>query len=1220
MLNATIRFALRYRVLIVFLSLAALAYGGYVTATLPIDVFPDLDRPRVVVLTEAPGLAPEEVETLVTFPLESALLGATGVQAVRSQSGPGLSVVYVDFDWGVNIYLARQTVQERLVTVGEALPAGLKPQMGPISSLMGQIMYIGLYRRQGLHGGELAPVGRTGYLAELVHDAEQGRATLYLLNPRERGDPERWEPVAAGPAPVALTWVEPRDTETTAPGGRTAVVSGVPLLDNGTQRQPVLLQPQGQGVFSAVSPPLRSTAEGGQLIDREHHVIVTVNGKTHAVVFPSALRQQLDLRTTADWVVRPRLLKIAGIAQVVVMGGGRKQYQVLVDPNALVAYDVTLQQVEEALRKNNLNASGGFAVQGEQERPVRILGRLGPGPDQVLRDLGDIPVKPTPHRTILLGQVARVAEGAQLKRGDAGVNGHPAVVLAVTKQPHVDTRALTDQVKAALKETEASLPADLVINTDLFQLKRFIDTAIYNAGEALVVGAVLVLLVLFLFLLNVRTTFISLTAIPLSLVLTGLVFKLTGWLTGTALSINVMTLGGIAVAMGELVDDAVVDVENIFRRLKENNALPHPRPVTQVIYEASVEIRSAIVFGTLMVILVFVPLFALSGIEGRLFTPLGVAYIVSILASLLVSLTVTPVLSYYLLPQSRAAHRSQDSPLLRLLKWGAGHVIRLSMRFAGTLLLLGWAGVGLAVWQLTRLGADFLPPFDEGSVQIRITLPPGSSLEASNKNAAPVEAKFRRMQKSDANPKGEILQFMRRSGRAELDEHADPVSETEFILTVNPEAGRTREEVIRQLRAELEEEMPGVDIEVEQPLQHLLSHMLSGVTAQIAIKVHGDDLDTLRRTAEQIKAAISTVPGITEPVIEAQEMSDELHIRLRPEQLAFYGVDRAYVADFISAALKGEAVSQVLEGQRRFDLVVWLDEPYRSDYRSLGRLQLELPGGRGSVALSELAAIGEGIGPNIVNRENVRRRIVLRVNAQGRDLAGVVGDIERRVAERVRLPEGYSVEYGGQFESQRRATTLISVLAAASFLGMFVVLYMLYPSWRIVLQILNALPIAFIGGVLALVLTGQTLTVASMVGFISLGGIAARNGILLVSHYFHLMKYEGEGFTQEMVLRGSLERLAPVLMTALTAGIALVPLVVVGHEPGREILYPVATVILGGLITSTFAEYLVHPGLFWRFSGQDAERLTHEMEREFEGHRSTETQSLLPPASAPAGS
>jgi HME family heavy-metal exporter len=1174
-LNAVIRLALRYRPLVVFLSLAVLLYGGYAAATLPIDVFPDLDRPRVVVMTEAPALAPEEIEALVTFPLESALLGAAGVQDVRSQSGMGLSAVTVEFDWGTPIHSARQVVQERLAAAQPNLPEGVRPQMAPVSSIMGQILQVGLYRRPGPRGGELAPVGRTGLMAELVHDPDRGTAALYLWRPTDRDRPEAWQPAAA--AAATLAWDEP--------AGRA---------------QAVPLRPAGRGAFAAADPRLRRDGGRPALADLDRRATVTLPGRAEPVVFPSSLRRQLDLRTTADWVVRPRLLRIAGLAQVTVLGGGRKQYQVLVDPLALQEYGVTLPQVAEAVRRNNVSASGGYAVRGEQERPIRFLGRLGPGPGQVLAQLRQVPVKATPQRTVLLAQVARVAEGPQLKRGDAGVNGRPGVLLTVVKQPHADTRALTEKVTAALREVEATLPADVVVNPGLFQMKGFIDRGVANVGEALAVGAALVLAVLFLFLLNFRTTFISLAAIPLSLAVTALVFKAVGWLTGTAPSINVMTLGGIAVALGELVDDAIVDVENIFRRLRENNASPDPRPALRVVYEASVEVRGAIVFGTAMVILVFVPLFALSGVEGRLFTPLGLAYVVSILASLLVSLTVTPVLSSYLLPRARATRRRQDSPLLRALKWGAGHLVRFGMARAGLVLLASWLLVGLAAWQLTRLGADFLPPFDEGSVQVNLTLPPGSSLEASNRVSAAADAVFNRLRKSPDNPGGAVLHFGRRSGRAELDEHAEPVGTTEYILTIDPGASQGRAAVLQRVHDELREGLAGVDVEVEQPLAHLISHVLSGVSAQIAIKVHGDDLGELRRLAEAIKEAVADVPGVTQPVVEAQRQAEELHVRPRPEQLALYKVDRAAVADFVATALKGQEVSEVVEGQRRFGVVVRLDEPYRSDYANLGRLRLDLPGGRGQVALGELAEVGDGTGANQVGRENARRRIVVRVNTRGRDLASVVADVRKRVDERVRpgLPAGYFVEYGGQFESQRRATLLIAVLALASFLGMFVVLYVLYPSARVVLQILNALPTAFVGGVLALVLTGQTLTVAALVGFISLGGIAARNGILLVSHYFHLMRHEGEAFTPRMVLRGSLERLAPVLMTALTAGIGLLPLVLGGHRPGREILYPVATVILGGLVTSTLCEFLVHPGLFWRFSGRDAQRLAQAPDAE----------------------
>ena len=585
------------------------------------------------------------------------------------------------------------------------------------------------------------------------------------------------------------------------------------------------------------------------------------------------------------------------------------------------------------------------------------------------------------------------------------------------------------------------------------------------------------------------------------------------------------------------------------------------------------------------------PLFALSGVEGRLFTPLGIAYIVSILASLLVSMTVTPVLCYYLLANSKAVYGDQDSFLLRGLKNVASHLIRFSMARPVLLLLLTWSMVGVAAWQLAHLGRNFLPQFDEGSILVNVTLPPGSSLEASNQTSGLIDNKFRAMQKSDANPKGEILYFVRRTGRAEMDEHAAPVNAGEYILSMNPDSGRHREETIEKILKELREEVPGVDIEVEQPLAHLISHMVSGVYAQIAIKIHGDDINTLQRLSDQVKVTLESIPGVTPPVVEPIRLTDELHIRLRTDDLAFHGLTRAYVAQILQTALQGEVVSQVLEGQRRFDLMVRLEEAYRTDYANLGRLRIDLPGGRGQIELRELADIETGAGPNAVNRDNARRRMVIRCNTQGRDLASAVTEIQQRIQTQLNLPAGYFIEYSGQFESQQKATTLIVILAAVSVVGMFVVLMVLFPSVRIVLQILNALPTAFIGGVFALVITQQSLTVASLVGFISLGGIAVRNGILLVTHYFHLMKEEGEEFTQQMILRGSLERLAPVLMTALTAGIGLVPLVLGGQEPGREILYPVATVILGGLVTSTFCEFLIHPGLFWNFSGRSAVNL-----------------------------
>ncbi|WP_417388259.1 efflux RND transporter permease subunit [Gimesia sp.] len=1127
MLNSIIRLSLTHRTLVLAACVVVLAYGGYLTTTLPIDVFPDLDRPRVVILTECPGMSSEEVETLVTYPIETAILGANGVEDVRSQSSQGMNVIYIEFSWKTEPRYARQIVSERLANV--PMPPGIRPIMTPQASIMGQILHVGIHRRKGPQGGKLTAVGQTGLLAERTGNEASPELTVW--NPVNRNDLSLWKKIE----------VENPKWDETNPGRDVAFVW---------------------------------------------------NKRSYDVIFPTPLEERMDLRTTADWLIRPRLLKLTGIAEVIVMGGDEKQYQVLVDPIKLQEYNVSLQDVEAAVQSNNLNASGGFIIGGQTERSVRVIGRLGALTSDVLDELRKAPVKMNGDRAVLLYQVAQIVEGPAPKRGDASIDGHAGVVITIVKQPHADTRKLTDDVMTALSDAESTLPADIVINTSLFQLKSFIDRGIYYVEEALVIGAILVVIVLFLFLLNFRTTFITLTAIPLSLVITTLVFRIVGVMSGTELSINVMTLGGIAVAIGELVDDAIVDVENIFRRLGENNLNPNPKPAIVVVYEASREIRSAIVFGTAVVVLAFMPLFALSGVEGRLFIPLGIAYIVSILASLLVSLTVTPVLSYYLLPQAKATHAHQDGRLLRVLKWGASFLIRFSMRRAGILLVLTWALVGYSVWELSKLGADFLPKFDEGSVQINVSLPGGSSLKASNEASSLIDSQLVKLQKSAENPNGPVLHFFRRTGRAELDEHAQPVNVGEYILTMNPDSDHGRDEFLDTLLSDLRSNVPGVGIEAEQPLSHLISHMLSGVKAQVGIKLYGDDLDKLRELAGEVRDAITDIPGVTPPIIDPQERVDELHVVLKPDELAFFGLSREYIADFVQTALKGEAVSQVLDGQRRFDLVIKLNEEHRSDPYNLGELRIDLPDGRGQIRLREVANFpGSASGPNLINRENVRRRQTIRCNVSGRDLASAVSEIEERVRDQVALPTGYFVEFGGQFEAQRSATFLITILAAVSVAGIFIVLMMLYPSARITFQILNAIPTAFIGGVFALVLTNQTLTVASMVGFVSLGGISVRNGILLVTHYFHLMDEEGEAFSQNMVLRGSLERLAPVLMTALTAGIALIPLVVGGNKPGLEILYPVATVILGGLVTSTFCEFFIHPGLFWKFSGKDAERL-----------------------------
>lgn len=1033
MLNAIIRFALRYRLLTITLAIVLMVYGGYELLRLPIDVFPDLNRPRVTIMTEAPGLAPEEVETLITFPMESVLNGATGVQAVRSSSGVGLSVIYVEFEWGTDIYIDRQIVAEKIALAADRLPKGVRPQLAPISSIMGQIMIVGM-------------------------------------------------------------WSE---------GGKT---------------------------------------------------------------------EPIEVRTYADWLVRQRLLTIPGVAQVVTMGGGRKQFHVLVQPESLLKYDLTLEDVKQAVSQSNANATGGYLDQGGSELLVRSLGRI-----QSIEDLQSVVVKSDAERSILLSQVARVAEGAQVKRGDAAVNGMPAVTLTISKQPGADTRRLTEDIVGALEELKGSLPEDIRINADIYQQRAFIDLAMYNVEEALALGGLLVVIVLFLFLLNFRTTFITLTAIPLSIVVTGLIFKWFG------MSINTMTLGGLAVAIGELVDDAIVDVENIFRRLRENRHSPNPVSALRVVYEASSEVRNSIVFSTILVVLVFVPLFALSGMVGRLFSPLGVAYIVSILASLAVSLTVTPVLAYWLLPRARIMEHGEGL-LLRSLKWLAGIAIRTSVRYPWPILTAVTAAVALSALVVTQLGVDFLPPFNEGSVQVNVLLPPGTSLATSNKIGGMVDQQLLEMR-----DEGKVLAFGRRTGRAELDEHAEGVNVSEIIVSLNPEAHQSREEVLEEIRQRMEQ-VPGIVTSVEQPLAHLISHMLSGVRAKVGIKLYGDDLNVLRKTANQIQAAIADVQGVKDLMVEQQVEIPQLQVQLDRRQLAAHGMTSDYVNELVETAMNGRVVSEVVVGEKKFDLIVRLDDEYRQDPAKFARLSLNLPSG-GRVPLSTVANIQRGSGPNTINRENVRRRIVVQCNTSGRDLNSVVTDMQQRLAPiQAALPTGYFIEYGGEFESQRSATRMISMLSLISLAGMFLALYTLFRSVNMSLQVLAALPMAAIGAVAALVLTGQSLTVASMVGFISLSGIASRNGILLIAHYLHLVRHEGEQFTPQMIERAGKERLAPMLMTALTAGIALVPLVLSAGEPGKEILYPVATVILGGLISSTLLDFFVHPALFWLFGRPDAEQ------------------------------
>ena len=1097
MLTEIIRLSLRYRMLTIALALAVTGYGAYILYHLPIDVFPDLNRPRVTVMTEALGLAPEEVETMITIPLESAVNGATGVQAVRSSSGVGLSVVNVEFAWGTDIYIARQVVAEKVALVSDRLPKGVKPQLAPISSIMGQFILFGMY---------------------------------------SEGD------------------------------------------------------------------------------------------KTNPV----------EVRTLSDWVVRQRLLTIPGIAQVVTMGGGRKQYQVLVNPEAMLRYDVTLEDVEKAVADSNNNATGGYLDEGGKELLVRAIGRI-----QETKQLEDLVVKPGTERSVLLGQVARIVERPQVKRGDSAVNGKPAVILTISKQPGADTRILTDEILKALKDLQPSLPGDIRFVENIYQQKTFIDLSIQNVIEALRDGGVLVVIILILFLSSLRRamislaviaasvagiifalnyygiplgnlevaaiglvvvilllifnriTFITLTAIPLSIVVTGLVFHWFG------LTINTMTLGGLAVAIGELVDDAIVDVENIHRRLRENHHSEHPKDALRVVFEASNEVRNSIVFSTILVVLVFIPLFALEGMEGRLFTPLGIAYIVSILASLAVSLTVTPVLSYWLLSDAHAedeahatpGHVPDDSALVAFLKVIAGFAIRISVAYPWPILILTGAAVALSGIVVTQLGSEFLPPFNEGSAQINVLLPPGASLSASNEMAALVD---RRISKIDG-----VVAFGRRTGRAELDEHAEGVNVSEIIVTLKPNAGRSREEIQDEIRESLAD-VPGVVTAVEQPLSHLISHMLSGVKAQIGIKLYGNDLQILRTKANEMKVAIAGVAGVKDLLVEQQIEIPQLQIKLDQKKLARYGMSAMYVNEFIETAMNGRTASELIVGERKFDVVVRLDDPFREDLNQLRRLSLNLPAG-GRIALEDVADVKPSSGPNTINRENVSRRIIVQCNTANRDLGSVVTDIQARLEPiQKSLPTGYRIEYSGQFESARSATKMILLLSIVSFAAMFLALYMLFRSVNMTLQVLSALPMAAIGAVAALVITGQSLSVASMVGFISLCGIASRNGILLIAHYLHLVRHEGEQFTPQMIERAGKERLSPMLMTALTAGIALVPLVLAAGEPGKEILYPVATVIMGGLISSTLLDFFVHPALFWLFGRVDAEMQMAEREHDEE--------------------
>lgn len=1031
MFDRIIEFSVRNRFLVVTVAALIMAYGGWVLSQLPVDVFPDLNRPTVTIFTEAPGLAPDEVEALVSIPLETALNGSTGVERVRSMSGIGMSLIFVEFGWDQDIYRARQIVAEKVQQTQSLLPQDVQPFLGPVSSIMGQIISIGI---------------------------------------------------------------------TGAPG--------------------------------------------------------------------------IDLRTIAEWDVRRRLLSIPGVSQITIVGGDLKQYQVLVDPGKLAATGVTLHDVETAIDESNVNSSGGFLLEPYQEKLIRNLARV-----ESTEDLGLTVVKAREDgANILLSDIAEIREGGSLnKRGDAGVNGLPAVLLTVQKQPGADTVRLTRAIERELEAMKKSLPAGVEIHSDIFRQSAFIERAIHNVEEALRDGSIMVAIVLFLFLLNFRTTAITLTAIPLSLLITFIIFKWFG------LSINTMTLGGLAVAIGELVDDAIVDVENVFRRLRENRQLANPRPAAEVVVKASCEIRNSIVFATILVVLVFIPLFALGGIEGRIFAPLGFAYILSIAASLLVSLTVTPALAAMLLPRMKAKHE-RDGWLVRQIKRAEAGVLGFGFRRPALI----FSTVGLmfagAVALVPTLGREFLPEFNEGSVTVFVMNAPGTSLEESNRVGRIAEGLLRKVP--------EVGTIGRRAGRAEGDEHVQEVNSTEIEFELKP-SQRTRAEILADIREQLGA-IPGVGISVGQPISHRIDHILSGVQAQIAIKIFGDDLATLRRLGEESLAALKDVPGMADVQVEKLTLIPQVHVRIDRQRCAVYGLRPGDVARYAELALKGSTVGQVMEGQKTFDIVMRLPESARRDLDAIRAIPIDTLTGQ-LVPLGLVAEISEAMGPNMVNRDNAQRRITISANVAERDLVSVVQDAQQVLGEKVKLPPGYFVTFGGQFENQAQASRLLLLLGFGSLIAMFFVLYLHFRSVSFALQVMMTIPLAFIGAVLGVkFLSGGTFSIASMVGFIALTGIVARNGIMMISHFLHLMRHEGERFDRAMILRGTQERIIPVLMTALTAGLALLPLLMGAGQPGREILHPVAVVIFCGLFTSTLLDLAVRPIAFWHLSRLSVTRLIPE--------------------------
>lgn len=1041
MLDYLIKFSLKKRVLVGIAALAMCVYGAWLLPSIPVDVFPNLNRPTVTVLTEAHGLAPEEVETLVTLPVESVLNGTPGVLRLRSSSGIGISIIYVEFDWDTEIFRNRQLIAERLQLLEGVLPPEMKPVMGPVTSIMGEIQFIGL----------------------------------------------------------------------TSPDGK-------------------------------VSP--------------------------------------MELRTLADWTIRPRLMTIPGISQVVVMGGEVKQYQILVSSEKLQKKSVSLADLKQALAEISENTTGGFINVSDKEYLIRPMGRVAS-----LEDIQNSLVGMHLGMPVLVKDVAEVRIGPKIKRGEGSINGKHSVILTVQKQPNASTSDLTRAVEREVTEMAKVLPDGVKLETDLFKQSHFIEAAIGNVEEALRDGIIMVMVILFLFLMNFRTTSITLVAIPLSLLMTVIVFHVFG------LSINTMTLGGLAIAIGELVDDAIVDVENVFRRLRENKAAGSPKGYMRVIYEASSEVRNSIVLSTIIVVLVFIPLFALGGIEGRLFVPLGVAYIISILASLVVSLTVTPILCSYLLPSSKAVEHEKDGAFVRYLKKQGLRVLEYTL--PRPIAVLSGAGVLLllSLMLLPLMGRNFLPDFNEGTATIGVAGAPGISLPASDALGKKVEEAILSVP--------EVKSTVRRTGRAEMDEHAEGVHWHEIDVDFK-EGGRPRDIVLQEIREKIEQ-TGDVYVNLGQPISHRLDHLLSGVRAQIAVKVFGPDLGELRRLGGEIYDVLKDVNGVVDLQTEPLVLIPQLKIAIDRETSAQFGMRTGTLAEDLEIALNGESVTKLLENQRMHEVFMRLDDNSRETPEKIESTLVKiLPTGQG-VRLGEVASVYSGTGPNMINREDMQRRIVVSANTQGRDLGGVVLDIQKRIAEKVKLPEGYFIKMGGQFESQQAASKRILWLGILSLVGIFCVLYINFRSFWLSIQVMLNVPLALIGSIVAIYITEKTLSVATLVAFITLCGIATRNGILLISHYLHLMKEEGESFDSKMVIRGSLERLVPVLMTASTAALALVPLLLSRGEPGKEILYPVAVVIVGGLISSTLLDLIVTPTVFFRFGKKGVQKYLEREQQQNKG-------------------